>query len=99
MLAGNTSIVPAATSAPDPPQGRAGWVACWRLTSPELLHRVADPFFLDQANDVAVSVASMEALACRMPPCACRPVACDHLSYFRDPAGLDALAGVLSDGS
>ena len=66
------------------------------MTSPGLLHEVANPFFLSQANDVAVSVASMENIAPgRKPPYEVRPVACDHLSYFRDPAGLKALVEVL----
>jgi hypothetical protein len=68
-----------------------------RLTSPERLHKVANPFFLYQESDVAVSVASMENIAAgRKPALEVRPVACDHLSDFRDPAGLKALAEVLS---
>ena len=97
MLAGNTSIIPAAIAAPD--AGKASLLArlLARLTSPELLHKVANPFFLDQENDVAVSVASMENIAPgRKPAFDVRPVACDHLSYFRDPAGLKALVEVLS---
>jgi hypothetical protein len=68
-----------------------------RLTSPDFLHTVANPFFLGQENDIAVSVASMENIATgRTSPFAVRPAACDHLSYFNDPAGLKALADVLS---
>ena len=70
------------------------------MTSPDLLHEVANPFFLDQANDIAVSVASMENIAPgRKPPYDVRPVACDHLSYFRDPASVKALATVLAEES
>jgi hypothetical protein len=68
-----------------------------RLTSPELVHKVAKPFFLDQENDVAVSVASVENIPARRKPAYdVRAVACDHLSYFRDPEGLEALAAVLA---
>jgi len=100
MLAGNTSIIPAAVTVPD--TGKASLLArlLSRLTSPELLHKVANPFFLDQENDVAVSVASMENIAPgRKLPYDVRPVACDHLSYFCDQAGLKALAAVLAEGT
>jgi len=90
MLAGTTSLIPAAIASPDAARLLS------RLTSPDLLHKVANPFFLDQENDVAVSVASMENIAPgRRPRFEVRPIACDHLSYFRDSAGLKALAEVL----
>ena len=98
MLAGNTSIIPAAVAAPE--SGNASVFArlLSRLTSPDLMHKVANPFFLHQENDVAVSVLSMENIPSgRIHPFNVRPVACDHLSYFRDPEGLKALAAVLSE--
>ena len=98
MLAGNTSIIPAAAESSN--GGKASLLArlLTRLTSPELLHKVANPFFLDQENDVAVSVASMENIPSgRKQPFDVRPVACDHLSYFRDPEGLKALATILAE--
>ena len=98
MLAGNTSIIPAAAESSN--GGKASLLArlLTRLTSPELLHKVANPFFLDQENDVAVSVASMENIPSgRKQPFDVRPVACDHLSYFRDPEGLKALATILTE--
>jgi hypothetical protein len=99
VLAGNTSIIPAATQSPDVQTGSLLGRLLARLTSPGLLHEVANPFFLDQANDIAVSVASMENIAPgRKPSYDVRPVACDHLSYFRDPAGVRALASVLAEG-
>jgi len=98
MLAGQTSIIPAATAAPDAAKPSPLSRLLVRLTSPKLLYEVANPFFLGQTNDVAVSVASMENIAAgRTPACDVRPVACDHLSYFSDPAGLKALAQALSD--
>ena len=98
MLAGNTSIIPAAAESSN--GGKASLLArlLTRLTSPELFHKVANPFFLDQENDVAVSVASMENIPSgRKQPFDVRPVACDHLSYFRDPEGLKALATILTE--
>jgi pimeloyl-ACP methyl ester carboxylesterase len=98
MLAGNTSIIPVATEATGIEKGSRLGRLLARLTSPDLLRKVANPFFLDQANDIAVSVASMENIAPgRKPPYDVRPVACDHLSYFRDPEGLKALAAVLAE--
>jgi pimeloyl-ACP methyl ester carboxylesterase len=98
MLAGNTSIIPAATAAPDAAKPSVLSRLLARLTSPTFLHDVANPFFHDQANDVAVSVTSMKNIADgRAPAYNVRPVACDHLSYFNDPAGLKALAQVLSE--
>ena len=97
MLAGNTSIIPAAIAAPETGKSSVFTRLLKRLMSPDLLHTVANPFFLDQENDVAVSVASMENIpAGRKPAYDVRPVACDHLSYFRDPEGLKALAAVLA---
>ncbi len=99
MLAGNTSLIPAAVATPEAGKASAFTRLLTRLTSPDLLHTVANPFFLDQENDVAVSVASMENVAPgRKAPLEVHPVACDHLSYFRDPAGLKALSAVLAKG-
>jgi pimeloyl-ACP methyl ester carboxylesterase len=98
MLAGNTSIIPAAASSE---HGEASPLArlLSRLTSPQLFHNVANPFFLNHENDMAVSVASMENIPSgRKQRFDVRPVACDHLSYFRDPEGLKALAAVLEQG-
>src|SRR5262249_1131460 len=100
MLAGNTSLIPAALAAPDAANGSAFARLLSRLASPELLHNVANPFFLNQENDGAVSIASMKNIAAgRKLPFDIRPVACDHLSYFRDPEGLKVLAAVLAGTS
>ena len=97
MIAGNTSIIPAAVAAPDAAKASLLARLLTRLTSPELLHTVATPLFLGHENDVAVSVASMADIPPgRKPACESRPVGCDHLSYFRHPAGLKALVDVLS---
>jgi len=100
MPAGNTSIITAAAETTGPQNGSLLRRLLARLTAPGLLPEVADPFFLSQANDIAVSVTSMENIAHgRKPPCDVRPVACDHLSDFRDPAGIKVLAAVLAEGS
>lgn len=100
MLAGNTSLIPAAVVASDPKTVSVLGRLLARLTAPRLLHEVANPFFLGQTNDVAVSTASMEnILTARTPPYDVRPVSCDHLTYFQDPAGLKALADVLAEGA
>jgi hypothetical protein len=54
---------------------------------------VVNPFFLGESNDLAVSESSMRAIAeARKPAYEVRLVACDHLSYFSDSEGLQALA-------
>ncbi len=99
MLAGNTSIIREAVDPTKPEQKSLVGRLLAKLSSPELLHTVADPFFLHEANDVAVSVASMTSIpAGRTRALDVRPVACDHMSYFHDPAGVSALARVLTEG-
>jgi pimeloyl-ACP methyl ester carboxylesterase len=96
LIAGNTSIIPAAIATDSAKKSAFNRLVA-RLASPTFLHDVADPFFLGQTNDVAVSTPSMESLdAARKPPIDVRSVACDHLSYFRDQEGLKALAAVLA---
>ncbi len=100
MLAGNTSLVAAATTVADPKKASLIGRLLARVSSPEFLHTVANPFFLSQTNDVAVSTTSMENISmARKPAYDVRPVACDHLSYFRDPAGLKAIATVMEEGA
>jgi pimeloyl-ACP methyl ester carboxylesterase len=96
LLAGNTSIIRAAVDSPESQKTSVLARFLARLTSPEMLHAVANPFFFGQPNDIAVSVNSMEAIAAGWKPKDVQIVACDHLSYFRDPAGLTALANVLT---
>lgn len=95
MLSGNTSLVPAALVVDTSGLSPAGRLLA-RLLSKPALHGLADLLFRDEANDVAVSVASMrEVPGPWEPPFDVRPVACDHLSYFHHRAGLEALAGAL----
>jgi hypothetical protein len=97
MIAGNTSLIAAAVAPVGQEQRSVFARLVERVTSPDLLRKVANPFFVDQPNDVAVSVASMENVATgRKEALKVHHVACDHLSYFRDPEGLKALAAVLA---
>ncbi len=99
MLAGVTSLIPSATQEAGPGAGSRLGRLLSRLTSPNFLHDVADPFFMGQDNDIAVSLESMRNVPKgRKLAYDVRPVACDHVSYFRDPEGLNALAEVLSRG-
>lgn len=67
-----------------------------RMNVSSALCLVADEIFL-APNDIAVAVASMTALGSeRVPAPKILPAACDHISYFRDPAGLEVLAAALA---
>jgi pimeloyl-ACP methyl ester carboxylesterase len=96
MLAGNTSLAPAALVVDANGLSPAGRLLA-RLLSKPILHGLADTLFRDQANDVAVSVLSMRDVPGPWKPAYdVRAVACDHMSYFRHTAGLAALATALS---
>jgi hypothetical protein len=51
--------------------------------------------FFDEPNDLAVSRKSMASLPGARGAGAFADAACDHLSYFRDPAGVRALLASL----
>jgi pimeloyl-ACP methyl ester carboxylesterase len=66
------------------------------LTTRKILYTLADPFFLNSANDVAVSVESMASVPHgRGHELETMVVACDHMSYFTSSAGLKALEQLL----
>jgi hypothetical protein len=48
------------------------------------------PFF-NQDNDIAVTVRSSQSVR-GVEASQCQKVGCDHLVYFSDPAGLEALS-------
>jgi pimeloyl-ACP methyl ester carboxylesterase len=96
LIAGNTSIIPAASQGDDAENTSALGCLLKRLTSPDLLHHVANPFFFGHPNDIAVSIASMEDIATGWRLRDIFVAACDHLSYFQAPAGLVAFAQVLA---
>jgi len=97
LVGGDTSLKPAALR----PQVNRGGTSLMqrllnRLSLGEALRLAADQVFL-APNDVAVAVASMSGLGGdRTPPLKILAVSCDHMSYFRDAAGLEALARALS---
>jgi hypothetical protein len=63
MLAGNIAIIPAATELTGVENGSLLGRVLVCLNSPDLLHKFANPSFLGQASDIAVSVTSMENIA------------------------------------
>lgn len=68
-----------------------------RLSPGRLGGGLVDLVFLGQPNDLAVSVASAQQLpSAREPAPQVHVVATDHISFFRDAAGLEALAGIVS---
>jgi pimeloyl-ACP methyl ester carboxylesterase len=90
ILAGNTSIIPAALH----PQGQEPPVL-ERLLK-KLFNTVVDLPFFGQPNDIAVTVHSIKSVPHgRSPEPQIQEVACDHLIYFIHPTGLEALATAL----
>jgi pimeloyl-ACP methyl ester carboxylesterase len=83
ILAGSTSLAPEAGPR-------------WRQLAQRLFHRALSAAFLFEPNDIAVSVASIGQVDRRRAPAPrVVEVACDHLTYFRAPAGLAALQEAL----
>lgn len=85
VLAGNTSLA-----------GAADGTAVKRLMK-KVLHSTASVAFLWQPNDIAASVTSIGSVGAgwvHAPDV--RLVACDHVSYFSSPAGIDALTSLLA---
>jgi len=89
IIAGNTAIAPSALKS--------------TANQPNLLERlhqklfnkaVALPFF-GQPNDIAVMVTSIKHVSQHTPAVQIQEIACDHLSYFTDPAGLTALSAAV----
>jgi pimeloyl-ACP methyl ester carboxylesterase len=95
VLAGNTSIIPAATE-PEVAQLKSRverLFGCLRLRP--WLHKMVSFAFFRQPNDVAVSVESISSLPKNWGQITLREVACDHMSYFTTEAALRALADAL----
>ncbi len=90
VIAGNTSILPAALEAPEGQESRMA-----RLMN-RLLHETTALAFFGEPNDIAASVQSIESIPPgRSPQPEIREVACDHITYFNTAAGLSALAEAL----
>lgn len=89
LLVGNTSIIPAATG------GRLE-ALLGRLSPQRVMHATTALAFLKMPNDIAVSVASAQAVP---KGWAVKPqvdeIACDHLTFFSSSPGRQALARAL----
>jgi pimeloyl-ACP methyl ester carboxylesterase len=86
VLAGNTSIIPAAV----------GSNRLQRLMQKLMSDAVALPFF-GQPNDIAATVYSIKYIPeGRQHPPRIQEVGCDHLVYFTNPEGLAALSAAVS---
>ncbi len=87
IIAGNTSIVPAAL------KSEPGEVSLLDRLLQRLFNRAVALTFLGQPNDIAVTVNSIKSVNPeRSPQPQIQEVGCDHMVYFFHPAGLEALA-------
>jgi pimeloyl-ACP methyl ester carboxylesterase len=97
MVAGNTSLPPQVVE-PDPSKGNTSILQrlLKGLRAVKPLELAANQLFAGVANDIAVSQESMRTVpASHTPPYDVREVACDHLTYFNNPVGLDGLIKAL----
>jgi pimeloyl-ACP methyl ester carboxylesterase len=93
MVAGNTSLPPQVL-APDPSKGNTSILQrlLKSLRAVKPLELAANQLFGGAANDIAVSMVSMNNVpATHTPKYDVREIACDHLTYFNNPEGLAAL--------
>lgn len=90
LLAGNTSIIPAAATS-----GRLESLLS-RLSPQKVLHTSTALVFLKAPNDIAVSVESAKAVpASVVPKSRVAEVGCDHVTFFSSNAGREALLNAL----
>ena len=88
IIAGNTSIIPAALEA----ETNQTSSPLERLMQ-KLFHPVLVLPFFEQPNDIAVTVESIKSVSAeRHPPPQSQEIGCDHLVYFTEPVGLTALS-------
>ena len=97
LVIGNTSEFRKVPPSPtDPWYKRLGEA----ISISDLLHRVLSVAFLNEPNDIAVSVASgCKVDATRQPAPVIHELACDHLTYFSNPVSVRLLWRVLNIGS
>ena len=87
IIAGNTSIIPAAMKA----ERNQASSPLKRLMH-KLFEKPINLAFFEQPNDIAVTVKSIKSVGSeRNPQPKIQEIACDHLVYFTDPVGLTAL--------
>jgi hypothetical protein len=97
IIAGDRSIVSGATEVQKNKRSPLLHRLMHKLFDP-VVDKVVDWTFFSQPNDIAVTVASIKSVSLKRSP---KPrillpdTACDHLTYFTEPAGLDALAKAL----
>ena len=88
IIAGNTSILPAALKA----ERNQASSPLKRLMH-KLFKKPINLAFFDQPNDIAVTVQSIKSVASeRNPQPTIQEIGCNHLVYFTDPVGLTALS-------
>ncbi|WP_341530230.1 caspase family protein [Nostoc sp. UHCC 0302] len=88
IIAGNTSIIPAALQ----PEANQQSSPLERLMQ-KLFYKTAALAFFDQPNDLAATVHSIKSVSQeRQPPPQVKEIDCDHFVYFTYPEGLAALA-------
>ncbi|NEO50832.1 MAG: alpha/beta hydrolase, partial [Moorea sp. SIO4A3] len=88
IIAGNTSIIPAALTA----EANQTSSPLQRLME-KLFDKAVAMAFFEQPNDIAVTVQSIKSVASnRTPQPQIQEIGCDHLVYFAEPVGLTALS-------
>ncbi|NEO46139.1 MAG: caspase, partial [Moorea sp. SIO4A3] len=88
IIAGNTSIIPAALKA----EANQTFSPLQRLMQ-KLFDKAVDLAFFEQPNDIAVTVQSIKSLGSdRNPQPKIQEIGCDNLVYFTEPVGLTALS-------
>jgi pimeloyl-ACP methyl ester carboxylesterase len=95
-IAGNTSLVAKLEQHTGPAGAQSLTQLLQRLAPDKLVHSATAFAFFHEANDIAVSVASIHSVpADRQPPPVCLEIPCDHLTYFTDNSSLALLSTVL----
>ncbi len=88
IIAGNTSIIPAALKA----EANQTSSPLQRLMQ-TLFDKAVVMAFFEQPNDIAVTVQSIKSVGSdRTPQPKIQEIGCDHLVYFTEPVGLTALS-------
>ncbi|EGJ29601.1 MULTISPECIES: caspase family protein [Moorena] len=88
IIAGNTSIIPAALKA----EANQTSSPLQRLMQ-KLFDKAVAMAFFEQPNDIAVTVQSIKSVGSdRTPQPQIQEIGCDHMVYFTEPVGLTALS-------
>ncbi|MBD2773306.1 caspase family protein [Iningainema tapete] len=101
IIAGDRSILPSALQV-EPGKNSSQIQRLMQKLFGSAVNSVVDTVFLQQPNDIAVTLESIKSVSLERTP---QPriilpdVACDHLTYFTSQAGLDALVQALGNNS